>query len=352
MADQKSKHQKPKNGDKETANVTETKTLTNIYYDCLERIFDFLDLQSLLNIACTCKRLQIAAAAKYGDAFGKRCVCLTYNRIQYNMSGPTVYEICGTGIGFRSVKFCFPFLRCFGAKISKLLIVSLCSEHRTYPNDDFMANPNDELMANNVYRYMNQYCADTLTSIEFYDNQGHFIKNIQKPFKNVTEITNVHFDDHLPIFLKFFPNVRELRLSDRRLNIHITPINTPITEITLSEILDMISQNPSISWLSIRTNRLANVNMAELTRFISEHPLIEKLYFQCSLFSVENAMFFIRQMKSLKCFGFYVKDRSEHDRLLDQLDKGHQWKCFFCRFIGEKYMVQLYQWSDNEKSIL
>lgn len=29
----------------------EVKTITNIYYDCLERIFDFLDLQSLLNVA-------------------------------------------------------------------------------------------------------------------------------------------------------------------------------------------------------------------------------------------------------------------------------------------------------------
>lgn len=47
--------------------TSEVKSLTTIYYDCLERIFDFLDLKSLLNVADTCKRLRIAAVAKFGD---------------------------------------------------------------------------------------------------------------------------------------------------------------------------------------------------------------------------------------------------------------------------------------------
>lgn len=48
------------------------KAITNIYYDCLEQIFDFLDLESLLNVAGTCKRLQIAAAAKFTDQYGEK----------------------------------------------------------------------------------------------------------------------------------------------------------------------------------------------------------------------------------------------------------------------------------------
>lgn len=40
-----------------------------IYYDYLERIFDFSDVESLLNVAGTCKRLQIVAAAKFGDEY-------------------------------------------------------------------------------------------------------------------------------------------------------------------------------------------------------------------------------------------------------------------------------------------
>lgn len=54
----------------------EPKTLTNIYYDCLERIFDFLDLVSILNVARTCKRLQIAAAPKFSDDYSKKRIIL------------------------------------------------------------------------------------------------------------------------------------------------------------------------------------------------------------------------------------------------------------------------------------
>lgn len=54
------------------ATETESKTITNIYYDCLERILEFLDLESLLNLAGTCKRRQIAATVKFGEDFGKK----------------------------------------------------------------------------------------------------------------------------------------------------------------------------------------------------------------------------------------------------------------------------------------
>lgn len=41
------------------ANIVEAKpgakTITSIHYDCLERIFDYLDLESLLNDRCSCK---------------------------------------------------------------------------------------------------------------------------------------------------------------------------------------------------------------------------------------------------------------------------------------------------------
>lgn len=43
--------------------------ITTINYDCLERIFDFLDIKSLLMLAGTSKRLQAAATEQFGHAF-------------------------------------------------------------------------------------------------------------------------------------------------------------------------------------------------------------------------------------------------------------------------------------------
>lgn len=54
-------------GNNETTDAsTEVKSITNIRCDCLKRISDFLDIENLLNLAQTCKQLQIAAAANFG----------------------------------------------------------------------------------------------------------------------------------------------------------------------------------------------------------------------------------------------------------------------------------------------
>lgn len=52
------KHPKHDANEEELIKVAETspapKSLSNIHYDCLERIFDFLNLQSLLNVENRC----------------------------------------------------------------------------------------------------------------------------------------------------------------------------------------------------------------------------------------------------------------------------------------------------------
>lgn len=92
------------------ANQSEVKTITNICYDCLERIFDFLDLENLLNVARTCKRLQIAAAAKFSDVYGKKRNFIKVYRYflneGINFLNPNLIEVNG-------LESCLPFLRCF-----------------------------------------------------------------------------------------------------------------------------------------------------------------------------------------------------------------------------------------------
>lgn len=91
------------------ASPIEPAAITNIYYDCLERIFDFLDLESLLNVAKTCKRLQIAAAANFDDRFGKKIVEL------YDVEESDEIKV-------DDWVMILPFLRCFGSKIFNLKV--------------------------------------------------------------------------------------------------------------------------------------------------------------------------------------------------------------------------------------
>lgn len=101
----------------------EVKTITTIYYDVLDRIFDFLDMEDLLNVADTCKRLHIAAQARFGELIQTEDTsdsCSIYPSGVIRFAGIAMahssVEVCG-------LKFCLQFLRCFGAKVSTMKVL-------------------------------------------------------------------------------------------------------------------------------------------------------------------------------------------------------------------------------------
>ena len=138
-------------------------TITNIYYDCLERIFDFLDLRSLLNVADTYKRLQIAAAAKFSDAYGKKPVHLIIHK---NKCIPLLLN--ADEIYIRGSKLQFPFLRCFGAKVTHLYVDHHSDSGRAYKTL--------------LLQYLNQYCGNALKTLVHPRNEsflyGDSFKNL------------------------------------------------------------------------------------------------------------------------------------------------------------------------------
>ena len=338
------------------ATKEEEKTLTNICYDCLERIFDFLDLESLLNVAGTCKRLQIAAVSKFGYVHKGKIITFDSNPrpwLPNLVEGITMKQnqikVCGW-------KFYFPFLRCFGAKLFKLRV--------NYENV-VTGTRSDHLD-----RYINQYCADTLTTIRFQYKQNFRMENFPKPFKNIISVSiigNIRRNDvptKLNLFVHWFPNVCQLILDsifieDATNAVHFPHLDqlwvrivvgnkrnlismknvTKILranqqlrcfeiiafrkEITINKLLNMTSKNPFILKLGIM-GRNSNVNAVELNRFIAKHPLIQMLDLNGYCFKADDAIMFIRQLKSLIKFTFRMKEQSECDRLVEQLDD--KWK--------------------------
>lgn len=177
----------------------ELESITNINYDCLERISDFLDLENLLNLADTCKRLQIAAAAKFDNDHGNGKVYL--NLMVYvagiKLRKLGIYDF----IQVEGSRFCFPFLRCFGAKISKLMV-------------DYGGRHKRVAQNAHLERYIDQYCAVTLMSITFLNKWISSNEFYSKPFKNVTkvEIKTSKAENQLLYLARWFPNLRHLKL--------------------------------------------------------------------------------------------------------------------------------------------
>lgn len=276
-------HQKRNN----LINVVEVKSITNIHYDCLEHIFDRLDSESFLNLADTCERLRIAAAAKFVDDHSERYVFFY-----------PIRDCAGLGIRPNAIlvfglKFCFQFLRCFGDKISKLGFFYLTAE-------DY-----------HLEQYISKYCADSLTAIQLdYVVELAF----SKPFKHVESVSLNYckLDKQLTSIVNLFPNMRTLRLGFR-----------PLEQVTMTDLLNFINKNPSITGLHIVIPDATAVHARELNRFVDEHPLMIKFGCFNYRFTADDAIKFLRHMKSLKSLRFHVKDQSEADRLINEL--GNEW---------------------------
>lgn len=326
------------------AEQTEVKSLANINYDCLERIFDFLDSDSLLNVASTCKRLQIAATVKFGFDHGSKQIHLYLddNLQKVPNEKDVIVDRCA----------CLPFLRCFGSKIKKLYIY----------NDN---QENSQVVM--VEQYILEYCIDSLTDILIYKCTPFSNEITGKPFKNVVSIsiydTNM-LNHQFANLAKCFPNARELLFCGVNIdepidvtfphlehmyidmyvgmafkkfakllhaNRQLQSLKLSSCNVSFSEFSNTISENPSITKLLCRY-RLdpMTVDTVELMKFAKKHPLMIELLLGNFQLLADDVIVFLGQLKSLKQFTCYTTDRSERDRLINQLTNGWQYKtsCF------------------------
>lgn len=344
------------NGSEFNRAEVDEKTITNIYYDCLERIFDFLDLESLLNLAQTCKRLQIAAAAKISDEYGRKCIIISpitwFAKIEFTADGRLL--VLG-------LKPCLSFLRCFGPKLSHLHVI-IQSENRY------------------IDQYISQYCADTVTRIRFRNfHPRRFL--FTKPFKKVEKlhlVRTLSLGNELQNMVKWFPNLRHLKIDTvynysssfgvffpqlERVTMFIeanymyetsvyqeTTVRNGRSRLTIDNakdllcanpqlsdvaifswstglpmttLLNMISNNPSILMLLVSSNP-TDITMDEIERLTSEHSCIVDLDLKGYPLTCADVIFIIRRLNSLKRISTYMKNRFEYDCLLDQ--KGNEWK--------------------------
>lgn len=231
-----------------------------------------------------------------------------------------------------NLKFCLPFLQCFGAKISDLLV-------------DYSGLPSEH--CGRINQYISQYCADTLTKIVFLGKPEFSIELFRRPFKNVTALTisEASIGNQLSTLLNWLPNLRRLKLNDvemtagdesemsvslphlEHLSFTIAP-EASMGNLTYNQAVHFLNANRQLRSLKIISYYVMDVgmikNMNELIRFANEHPLIDDLDMRASILEADNAISIFRQLIALKHFGFLVQDQSEHDRLLKNVDL--EWK--------------------------
>lgn len=327
--------------------VSTTRKIIDLNDDCLMSIFGRLDLRSLFNVAIANKWLQPAARDVYKRKFGQRMLCIRQCEIVRPLTMLNVNECSVVVFG---LKMSLQFLRCFGPSISEL-----CLHY----------GPSSSKRFDHVLQYINDYCAGTLTRINFRSMPNIEIKQFKKVFTNVQHLgVGGVLGRQWPTFVKSFPNVRELCF-DRVHMVHRCPeqpfehlvglflldsqcfgftmdrfvadvlrgihqlkkfmnfvaIVDGEPTILLDTLLDVIGLNPSLEELDydLRKRKLITASAAVSHRIITDYPALTRLELPNYRFTANDAMLVAMLHGSLKKFLFQMH-KSQFELMKTQLN--------------------------------
>lgn len=181
--------------------------LTDVNMDCLERIFGFLDLVSLLNIAETSRQFQQPAEFVFSRKFSRKWIVIDrihISRTRMINIQPNFVEL----IDFKSI---LQTIRLFGGLVKRLKLKGDDLENFPGQSIDFIAK-SIGLMS----FYIAFYCTSSSELVEFINDKRIAFQFFSKPFPKAEKVNvNLIHSQHTQLgrnwFLKLFPNVHQLK---------------------------------------------------------------------------------------------------------------------------------------------
>lgn len=354
-----------------TSSSHESTKIIDLNDNCLEKIFGYLDYQSLLSVGIANEYLRPAANYVYKRKFHDKILNIHGVPIHSNPSIKYHTWVCYEKVSFSDLKTCLQFLRCFGSSLTNLHIYYKISTIEHYEH---------------VHRYMNQYCAETVAELAFIEKPRMPIDHFVKPFVNVHTLAAhyCHYGEQMSSFSKWFPNLRTLKLfnvlmDDRWINPpfqHLEHVRIHLNNngrngftkseaaqlvcsshqlrqlkmympdrqgMTLNTLLNFIENKPSIEVLALIMNKYRwQVKLNEVQRIITEHPTLIELDVSNFKFIADHVLLLIRQLNFLRYFEFQLDVRSdiEYTQFVSTLYAG--WRANLLRgFDANRYVVSL-----------
>lgn len=312
---------------------------------CLDKIFRFLDLQSLFNVATANAYLRPAAAYVYKREFGHQKVKIwpKPSALTTNTNGEAAFIQFENRIEVNDLRTSLRFLRYFGESIIDLNI-----SYRELNRFD------------HIHQYITEYCAQSLSRITFTWIPNAYIDFFDKPLVGVKSIGVCygHLGHQFASFPAWFPNVSRLSLFrakmddrysavffqlldhlyfqfNRRLglsetnacnlliaNRHIKSlfidVESQLHVTLLNKILNMIEYHSMVSKLTVRTSEwdlpkdgplpYPHVNVLDIQRLVDEHPGLVELDLNFCKFTANDVLRMAQKLKSLMEFRFLTDD--------------------------------------------
>lgn len=251
--------------------------LIDINNDCLETIFEYLNLLDLLNVANSNIHLQCAAESVFYRKFRKIDIYFYPWIILVNFFHNDVIESSENHMQIKKLKTMLELLRYFGHMMQKLTI-----------------NLSDRLPNREVIQYIKKYCSNSLTEITLYINA----EDMDVSDLILSKVEKVKFvmcsrGLELSKYIRWFPNMREIFFCFGHFPqcIHIphlekcSIISRSCRMTNEGDIVKFVRLNPSIRSMHFDCP-FNNVNI--IKDVVHSLPQLENLYIHLSLKDLQN----------------------------------------------------------------
>lgn len=236
--------------------------LNELNIDCLEEILSFLDLEDLLNVADTNRRLHRAAGFVFDQKYRKKQLYLS----PFSLTTVENLTFDEEFICIVDIQYCLRFIRCFGPSISQVAIE--CTD-------------DDEGCCTELFRYVNKYCANSLIELNVEGCDKSIFDRMHQPFEKIEEISFQNCALNQLKLNEYFPQVKRLSLNRSRINSQYIAVNLPHLEyfqyagnidnelpehVTMENFEQFIRLNPQLESITID-----GFWYVERLRYMSEH---------------------------------------------------------------------------------
>lgn len=329
---------------------SEQLSLDTIIDDCKEKIFDWIDLEHLLQIGDVSKELRIQSNVYYFRKFSKKDVFICSNKFSDSIEN---IQFQKTLIRVDGMKISMSYLRQFGSMISNLILCLVSDKRRI-----------NRKLAN----YVNQYCAMNLRSLCLFFlgyTTPHIFQNVFPNLINL-KMEFVDFGEELPALDIRCPKLRNLTLIFPRLNginsriylpnLKTLFINSNPRDFSIFYVNSIILRCPNIMNLTLDVGeafsfrvvrdlledhskltklyiwdkfRMIYVPKRMLLKFANDHQALERLKIPFCPIRPVDAVFFMSKLPNLELFCFRLSGSSKEDELDELLNS--EWTKVYCK---------------------
>lgn len=264
--------------------------LTDLDIDCLECVFEYLELGDLLNVTDSNKRLRNAANfvvdRKYSNTyFIFQNIHLSQNRSVEIKKNPKDFPQLKYCITVRDLKTSLQFLRCFGYL-------------KAYMEFD-LSLPKPSELDQHLINYCNEYCSNTDMAIKIVNGLEAW-EHLEKPFTNIETVYMVgcHITDARSIN-KLFPKMRSMTCDFAGINCKSFYVNTNYFP-NLKKLIIIDPENGSLELVGKITSQILHLNtQIESLDIYTLHLILDSNHFRNAIANLQNIQTLALGVKSL-----------------------------------------------------